>query len=276
MVARSIDRVFERDPASGNVLSENYASSLDAKNGFTEYINERGSTTRLVAPAGPVFSVWYRAVGDFLRPWPRTKSQTSGVKLDDSSSSQTRTETDISLYSLTRTKTNGLLEEEFYQSLDPICLVLAFEDHTHTKFLDYTTFARWHRFKALLLDMESDGIWVDYLWDACEGMEVTGGDWDARVRPGWEVHASCTDCNDFCEYPNDRGDEDSSVDEDWERDLIESGYRRQEWWFARWRHRVESRRSRGASVVHEPSWRMIIAVCGLMIPFLWAMILFLA
>jgi hypothetical protein len=276
MIARSIDKVYERDAATGSVLSHNYTRSLDAEDGFTEYINEQGSTTRLVAPAGPAVRVFYRAIGNLFRSWAWRKSQTLGVKLDDSSSSQARTDSDISLYSLTRTKTNGLVKEKIYQSLDPICLVLAFDDHTYTKFLEYKTFAQWHRFEALLLDLESDGICVDYLWDIAEDMRVTGGDWDARVRPGWEVHASCTDCSDIHEYPNDRVDEDSSVDDDWERDLIESGYYRQEWWFARWRHRVESRRSRGASVVHDPSWRMIIAVCGLMIPFLWAMVIFLA
>ena len=278
MIARSIDRGWDLDASSrGVVVEDNYASSVDTKGGFTEYIGERGSTTRLITPARPVVSAWYRVVGGVLWAWPWTKPQTPDTKLDDSSSSQTRTEPDISLYSLARTNKNGFLgENEFYRSLDPICLVLAFEDHTHTKLLDYATFAQWHRVKALLLDMESDGIWIDYLWDVVESMEVTGGDWEARVRPGWEVHASCTDCSDFREYPKDRGDEDSSSDEDWERDLIESWYGRKEWWFARWRHRVESQRSRGANVAHEPSWRMIIAVCGLMIPFLWAMIIFLA
>jgi hypothetical protein len=274
MITKPIVGVFELDSGDSSVRTESYTGSLDTRAVFTEYVDKQRPTTQSTAPVEPILSLWYRFIANLLWSCLWKASQRPCVKLKYSSPA-TRINSDISLYSLPHTKAAEFATEtELHRSPDPIRLVLDFEDCTHTKSLDYATFAKWQRVEALLLDMESDGICVNHMWDDIEKMQVTSGDWDARVRPGWEVHVSCIDRIDLCGYLDDRNDEDSTADEDGDGEWIEGGVDKQEWWFARWRHRVESKRSRCVTVVQEPpSWRMIIAVCGLMVPFFWAVVM---
>jgi len=123
-------------------------------------------------------------------------------------------------------------------------------DATYVRHLDYSTYRTWTHFAELLRLWESElGIACRCIWDDCEDMQVGAGDWEARVRPGWCVDVVCSayfddersDSEDdegcgFEDRDGDDGEEGYWYFLDW---YLERGVRGREWWFARWRRRVE-------------------------------------
>ncbi|KAF3039170.1 hypothetical protein E8E12_005286 [Didymella heteroderae] len=77
------------------------------------------------------------------------------------------------------------------QSEEPIYLELDFGDRIYIKPLEYGTFSRWTAIEGLMMDLERDGMVIQELWDGIEKMRVCSGDWDARVRPGWNLEMPC-------------------------------------------------------------------------------------
>jgi hypothetical protein len=162
----------------------------------------------------------------------------------------------------------------------PITLLFHFSDSASPsiKLLPYRTFSKWTSLYALLDEWKQDGVVVSDLWDVEENMPVFGGDWDARVRPGWVVELRC--CNDesgyfgrgYDGYSDGYGDgysssedgDDTSEDAcgyETESDNGMSGKSRSKsvtsqhpWTFKRWKERVEKERVKREDVLGEPSW----------------------
>ncbi|KAF2256501.1 hypothetical protein BU26DRAFT_599179 [Trematosphaeria pertusa] len=155
----------------------------------------------------------------------------------------------------------------------PILCTFDFEDATYAYDLDFDVYRRWRNMETLVEELlDSDGLLHVQLWDEKEGMEIMAGDWEARIRPGWEVRAVCTDywesCSSYvdkmrcerdegvereeCEQcggrDQDRYEDSDSDDEEGEEETgdIELciGEKREEWSFASWRRRVEVRKQR--------------------------------
>lgn len=144
---------------------------------------------------------------------------------------------------------------------DHILLIIEFEDCAYTKRLEFEVFKRWDIMEDLIKELWKDGIMVEGLWDELENMEIQSGDWEARVRPGWIVRASCFDFDEKYGYG----------DLDVEQDDGEILSRREEWWFARWRRRVEAegRRRVGSKKMGGVLWHwglihvmIMIMMCG--------------
>lgn len=147
---------------------------------------------------------------------------------------------------------------------DSIHLEIDLGDETCIKSLDYGTFSRWSAIEGLMIDMEEDGIYCEELWDVSECMRVCKGDWDARVRPGWDIHALCQDMPavleaHYLDSDSDDGSEDPEIEEDhWIDDVLDAY--QEEWCLPRWRGKVEPGRS--ISIAQEPSWTMLALGCA--------------
>ncbi|KAF1926086.1 uncharacterized protein M421DRAFT_224626 [Didymella exigua CBS 183.55] len=131
-------------------------------------------------------------------------------------------------------RVNSGLEESIHLRLD-------LGDGVYVKPLNYGTFSRWSAVRELMVDMKKDGIIVEDLWDEAEGMRVCGSDWDARVRPGWNLQMRCQKVEASLEESGSEYDSDSEDTEDegeaWIVDVIDQY--QEEWCLPRWRDRVE-------------------------------------
>lgn len=157
----------------------------------------------------------------------------------------------------------------------PIFLMLDFEDGSCVKPLDYGTFSRWDAIEDLLMDIENDGILVGELWDQNEKMRICPGDWDARVRPGWDIHIRCQNTQTIREgYQTENDSEISESDEEhWADDILDQY--REDWCLPRWRVKVEKETSTSKSL-EEPS-RIVIALgCASVILFIIAVVIYTA
>lgn len=160
---------------------------------------------------------------------------------------------------------------------DSIHLELNFGDGTCIKSLDYGTFSRWSAVERLMVDMEEDGMFCEELWDVSECMRVCKGDWDARVRPGWDIHALCQIMPAVLEARYLEGDSDSGSDDpesegdQWLDDVLDH-YQEEEWCLPRWMDKVEPERS--MSIDQEPSWTMLALGCVSMALFIVATIMY--
>jgi hypothetical protein len=156
---------------------------------------------------------------------------------------------------------------------DPLTFTFHLDDRTYTKTLDYRTFARWEGIGALLDELRDDGIMTEQLWDVDEAMEVGSGDWEARVRPGWNVEVWCQHV-DLYERTSDCVSElDSDSDEDEEESESEGRCEQiskceRRWWFARWKDRVEKKKTRKERAHQEPSWIMMLIWATCMLAFI--------
>ncbi|KAJ4357670.1 uncharacterized protein N0V89_002246 [Didymosphaeria variabile] len=92
-------------------------------------------------------------------------------------------------------------------------------------------------------------------------MEVMAGDWEARATPGWHVTIFCQDDN--VNHDDDNHSEgDDAKDEHWD---VEKDYG-EEWWFKRWKARVEKKRE--GQIEKQNSWKIgVVAVIGVAIAF---------
>ena len=163
------------------------------------------------------------------------------------------------------------------QPADSIHLKLDFGDDICIKSLDYETFSRWSAIEGLIVDMEEDGIFVEEFWDVAEGMRVCRGDWDARVRPGWDVHVLCHSARAFLEEKPFEDDSDSegyeSDEERWIDDVLDQY--QEEWCLPRWRERVEQERSISVQM-QEPSWTVLSLGCAWILIFIVAVVVYTA
>lgn len=141
---------------------------------------------------------------------------------------------------------------------EPILLMLDFEDGPCIKSLDYGTFSHWDAIEGLLVDVEKEGIVIGELWDENEKMRIRRGDWDARVRPGWDVHVRCQDLQLVTEACQSEDDSDSdaleSDDDRWLDDVLDNY--QEDWCLPRWRDKVEQDNS-ASKYLQEPSWIII-------------------
>lgn len=156
-----------------------------------------------------------------------------------------------------------------------IFLMLDFEDGSCIKSLDYRTFSHWEAMEGLLLDMEKDGIALGGLWDETEKMWICRGDWDARVRPGWDVHVLCQNVQTMLEarrFEDLAESEDfESDDEHWIDEVLDQY--QEEWCLPRWRIKVEQERSI-SKPMQDPSWIMVALGCASIVLFIAAVVVY--
>jgi hypothetical protein len=163
---------------------------------------------------------------------------------------------------------------------DPLTFTFHLDDRTYTKTLVYEAFVGWASVDALLDELNDDGIIVYQLWDVTEDMEVNSGDWEARVRPGWKLDMYCQH-SDHYERPSDCiSDDYESDDSDGEEDEDQSDKERhiertsdaakleRQWWFARWKKRVEKEKCRKKKAHQEPSWIVMLIWASSMVAFI--------
>ena len=158
---------------------------------------------------------------------------------------------------------------------NPLTLTFHLDDRTYTKTLDYHAFVRWEGVGALLDELCEDGILVNQLWDVEEDMEVGSGDWEARVRPGWNVNVWCSqsewtpDC--VSNFDSDDSDEEEDEDECESKGSIQrisdAVQCERRWWFGRWKERVERETNRRGKAQRDPSWTMILIWATSMVVF---------
>lgn len=124
----------------------------------------------------------------------------------------------------------------------PINCTFLFDEEAYYHGLDYFVFRQWHLFSSLLGAVQSDvGLLDVQIWDMDEQIEVMAGDWEARVRPGWDivVHGA---------YVGEQ--DDGKSEQDGAQELWGAEKEGGQWWFQRWRERAEGgtaggRRQRG-------------------------------
>lgn len=160
------------------------------------------------------------------------------------------------------------------QSEEPIHLKLDFGDGVYTRPLHYGTFSRWSALEGLMTDLEKDGMIIEEIWDVVEQMRVCGGDWDARVRPGWNLQVHCQNVQTCLDgnRPEDGSDSEDTDDEEecWVDEIL-GQY--QEWCLPRWRDRVEQEKSINR-YAKEPSWVMLGLGCLSTLFFIVAVIIY--
>ncbi|KAJ8109275.1 hypothetical protein OPT61_g7588 [Boeremia exigua] len=160
---------------------------------------------------------------------------------------------------------------------DPIYLRIDFGDDVCQKSLDYGTFSHWSAVEGLMIDMEEDGMIFEELWDVNESMKICMGDWDARVRPGWDVHVHCQSGQAMLEtryLEEDSDSEYSESEEDHWIDEILDPYQ-EEWCLPRWREKVELEKSK-IIAMQEPSWIMLGLGCASVTLFIIAAVVYTA
>lgn len=115
---------------------------------------------------------------------------------------------------------------------DSIQITFDYGYKTYSYKLEYNVFRHW-RYMALLLDsLEAEGTCCVSMWGETEQMLVSAGDWEARARPGWLLRIYCEDMKD---------DDVSEGNEEEEVFDGGKGYG-DDWWFKRWKTRVEKRK----------------------------------
>lgn len=130
-----------------------------------------------------------------------------------------------------------------------IRLIFHFKDRSHAHELEYPVFRQWKYMRYLISAVQEDGVSCALLWDEIEGLQVTAGDWEARARPGWQVTMFCDHID---VYHNDDGHNDDESDEEYDEVLDEEKGYVEEWWFNKWKTRVENRRE--GTVKRRKSW----------------------
>jgi hypothetical protein len=156
---------------------------------------------------------------------------------------------------------------------EPLVFNMRFQDGTHTKQLDYSTFARWEHVEALLEGLEGGSASFKQLWDVREAMPICRGDWDARVHPGMEIDVACwkTDrweCGSALSS-DDEEDEEMGA-QNWE-DMHMHGRR---WRFGAWKRKVEQDTARSRPTLQEPSRRTVLLGMLAMATFLGVVVFF--
>lgn len=163
-----------------------------------------------------------------------------------------------------------------FEAPAPLVLTFCFQDQMCVKVLDYEVFAQWDAVEAVLQGVREMGIVVERLWDTVDDTRVGGGDWNARVRPGWNVKVLCLE-NGVEELGGgfEEEDEESAgaggVEEGEGRVWGAAGWlgrkeKETAWWFARWRERVE-KEIRCHGHLRDPSWEMVVGWCFSMVTF---------
>lgn len=224
---------------------------------------------------------WLSSLTDWYayrrQPWtPEVADPSTDTELVPLSGSSKRVDSGISISDLTlisKEPTNNLISDS--RSEEPIHLKLNFGDRIYTKLLEYGSFSRWSAMEELKTSLERDGIGVKALWDEVEIIEVCGGDWDARARPGWSLQLDCQSLGpyhkrDSLEYDSDSGDI-GSVEERWVDEVLDRY--EEEWCLPRWRDRVEQGMST-TKKTHDPSWRVLALGCVSMILFIVVVVVY--
>lgn len=209
-----------------------------------------------------VLQDWYRYRGRREAAGPVVD-----IELDVPGRNSGRVHFGCSTSELTLISEDRTIEPNFEPRLEePIYLELDFGDGIYTKPLEYGTFSRWTALEGLMIDLEKDGMVIQELWDGIEKMRVCGGDWDARVRPGWYLDVAFRSetrlQKDWIE--DDSDSEDSEDDEDRWVDEVLDEYQK-EWCLPRWRNKVEQE-TPARRYAKEPS-RVVVGVACISIVF---------
>jgi hypothetical protein len=142
-----------------------------------------------------------------------------------------------------------------------IRLTFDFGCRSHVYELEYAIFRQWKYISLLVSAVHADGMSCALMWDESEGLQVMAGDWEARVTPGWQVTIFCQDDHDD-EDDDDWSEVDSEKDEPWD---VEKGYGG-EWWFKRWKTRVEKKKE--GQKKKQKAWIIgVVAAFGIAIAF---------
>ncbi|KAH6639342.1 hypothetical protein C7974DRAFT_388280 [Boeremia exigua] len=122
--------------------------------------------------------------------------------------------------------------------------------------------------------MEKDGIIIEELWDVAGSLQVCMGDWDARVRPGWDIrmHARAT-LETHCLDNSSDSDGSENISGQWVEEILDQY--QEEWCLPRWRAKVEQQESMSI-VMQEPSYLMLALGCVLMVFFTVAIVVYTA
>jgi hypothetical protein len=176
-------------------------------------------------------SPWWPLTSSWTRPWrnresstplPATRSDvhTTSHELEQLLASPPRSDEENALFALSAPST---IECAFH-----------LDDATYVRHLDYTTYRRWTHFARLLRIWEQElGIECLWIWDGREDMQVGAGAYYDEEK---------SDSEEEDGYEDDEDDDEENDEDgywyyvDW---YLEQGVRRREWWFARWRRRVE-------------------------------------
>ncbi|KAF9738631.1 hypothetical protein PMIN01_03914 [Paraphaeosphaeria minitans] len=142
-----------------------------------------------------------------------------------------------------------------------IRLKFDFGCRSHTCELEYAVFRQWKYVSLLVSAIQEDGVNCELIWDECEGLQVMAGDWEARVTPGWKVTIFCGD-DDSDDVDDDWSEVDEEKDEP--RD-VEKGHGG-EWWFKRWKTRVE-RKKEERKRKQKPWMIGVVAITSIVIAF---------
>lgn len=157
----------------------------------------------------------------------------------------------------------------------PICLKFDFGDRIHVKPLDYGTFSRWSAMESFVLDMENEGIIIEEFWDVAENMRVWSGDWDARVRPGWDVYVQCQDVQAVLRkqrFEDDSNSEDYESDgERWTEDILNQY--QEDCCLPRWKDRAQKEKLISGRM-QEPSWMALSLGCASMVVFVVTVVIY--
>lgn len=209
---------------------------------------------------------------------PEAAGPSTDIELAAPSRSPKRIDSGVSISDLTRVSEELTdISISNSRSEEPIYLKLDFGDRTYTKPLDYGTFSHWSAMEELKINLERDGVGIKNLWDEVERMEVCGGDWDARVRPGWSLQLNCHSADALLEKDSpgyDSDSEDTEVDEERWVDEVLDQYD-EEWCLPRWRDRVEQETSTKKNA-KDPSWRALALGCISIVFFIVAVIVYTA
>lgn len=181
------------------------------------------------------------------------------IELDTLHTHPRRIDSGISISGLTLVSEDHTIEPRVdSRPEEPMHLKLDFGAGMYVKPLDYRTFSHWSAIEELMMDLEKDGMRVGDLWDESEEMSVCGGDWDARVRPGWTLQMHCQGAEaslgsvgSACDSGSEETEDDA---ESWFDDMIDEY--QEEWCLPRWRNRVEHDGPTGKEL-QEPSWAVL-------------------
>ncbi|KAF1849721.1 uncharacterized protein K460DRAFT_360574 [Cucurbitaria berberidis CBS 394.84] len=245
-----------------------------------------------------VFSSWYQSLATSVLSRDRGRHIASSPGVQNPPSNIHRADSAISLSPYVYPEEDDIPKrnespQKPCQIPDSLLVHFQFEDRIYNKQLNYSAFSKWDSVDALLVDLEKDGVLVVQLWDVREEMPICSGDWNARVRPGWEVLVTCVDGTLWGDEGSECGDINSADDEDdyyyydhHARERLDDfvAYEGLEasikhWWFTRWRQRVERASLADEESGLDLSWSMILlggvslaAVLGLVILFaVWDM-----
>ncbi|KAF1976072.1 hypothetical protein BU23DRAFT_60222 [Bimuria novae-zelandiae CBS 107.79] len=234
-----------RSSSTVSTLATSITSSLGK--GLSKIWCGHGDAARLKKP--PRRSRWNQG-------WPCPRPYEENVDLEAGESWPLQILDDCRSYSGCERKGSPDCDRKVATSIQ---LTLDFEYRSHTYELEYAVFRQWKYVSLLVNAIQEDGVKCVLIWDEHEKLQVMAGDWEARARPRWQVTVFCEDLDIDEDEFSEVGDE---KDTRWDDEEGASG----EWWFQRWKTRVEKRKTR-MKTQRKPWLIGAVAMAGIIVAF---------